>query len=507
MPRVVDLTLPTSAWPGPDPYYPPPLYNHHEELDEQFNRSELMGYLDLSKLTLGGPHRVAMNVTMSVDPLGTHAEVYWLDDRVLFGTLPPEKRWLIRDMTQLPVQRLVGPAAVVDVTDFGPGAEIGVAALRERARHVQEGDIVLLKTGYSDRIIKDGLKFSQANYSGSPGLSPEAGQWLADIGIKALGMDSRSPEVERKVWTDKDRAVSFPVHRMMHEKGVVLIEDLTNVTQVTRDRVWAACGIPLKSKGLSGGPARMIVLESPGGAPIDVSNPAFPHPRPAPGAGDPGRYEDAGKREQIFRRLRVQKITFSGLRYGYPGGMPDWAEYVCFNTHLGTHIVMPRPFGHTDPQGPADLSGAGLLGPATVFRLAGVGSAQAISARALKDAARAYRPGTTMILQTDYADWNYPLETYHRDTPYLDADAVAWIEQQHPPLLVCDFPAVDAADRWAEGANERTLAAAGIPIVYSCANMWLIRQESVTLACLPLAVKGLDAAPVRLIAVEGAPTA
>jgi hypothetical protein len=170
MTRVIDLSQTVSPWPGPAPHYPPPHYTHHEELDAEFHRSALMGLVDICRLDLGSPARTCSEIAMSVDPMGSHAEVYWLDDRVMFGTLPAEKRWLIKDMAQWPVQRMVGPTAIVDLTDFGPGSEVDIPDLESRASHVREDDIVLLRTGYSERIAREGLKFSQANYSGSPGL-------------------------------------------------------------------------------------------------------------------------------------------------------------------------------------------------------------------------------------------------------------------------------------------------------------------------------------------------
>ena len=78
-----------------------------------------------------------------------------------------------------------------------------------------------------------------------------------------------------------------------------------------------------------------------------------------------------------------------------------------------------------------------------------------------------------------------------------------WILQQSPRLLVCDFPSVDPADRWIDAAIERKLLGAGVPVVYSAANLWLLRATTLSLACLPLAVHGLEAGPTRLVAVEG----
>jgi len=46
-----------------------------------------------------------------------------------------------------PLGKLMGPAALVDLSDHGEGAGIGGDALEERGRHVRPGDIIMLRTG------------------------------------------------------------------------------------------------------------------------------------------------------------------------------------------------------------------------------------------------------------------------------------------------------------------------------------------------------------------------
>jgi arylformamidase len=501
MVRVVDLSQAVEASPGPAPYHAPPHYNHHEYLDDNFHRSELMGLVDVDRLDLGDDGQPCLEVTMSVDPMGSHAELYWLDDRVMFGRLPADKRHLIRDVTQLPIQRMCGPAAIVDLTDFGPGEEIGVRTLEERGAHIRRDDIVILKTGYSEAVNEKGLKFSQDNYEASPGLSAEAGSWLAQRGIKALAMDTRSPEVESKVWKDPDRTISFPVHRTMHEIGAVIVEDLTNVTRVKSSRVYAVCGMPLKASGLSGGAARFVVVDDQGNL-TDLSNPISSHPRDLPALATAGRSEDWARRAEIFRRLRIQKISFTGLGYGYPGGMPDWAEFVTFNTRLGTHVIAPSRGDATG--GATHLSPRQVWGSARVARVPGAGPESAISAADLESALSNGYGGEAVIIRTAYSDWHYTNPEYWLRSPYLTVDAVDWLVAHKAPLVVCDFPSVDSACDSLAAPRQQALLDAGIPVVLSATNLWMLRRDTVTLACLSLPIEGLDNSPVRLVAFEGA---
>ncbi len=499
--RIVDLSQSVKVNPGPAPYHAPPHYNHHEYLDESFHRSELMGLVDVDRLNLGDDGQPCLEVTMSVDPMGSHAELFWLDDRVMFGKLPAEKQHLIRDVTQLPIQRMCGPAAIVDLTDFGPGEEIGVSILEERGAHIRLDDIVILKTGYSEAVNARGLKFSQDNYEASPGLSPEAGLWLAQRRIKALAMDTRSPEVESKVWQDPDRAISFPVHRMMHEIGAVIVEDLTNVTQVKSSRVYAVCGVPLKASGLSGGAARFIVVDDQGTV-TDLSNPIYSHPGGLPAGVAAGRREDWARRAEIFRRLRIQKISFTGLGYGYPGGMPDWAEFVTFNTRLGTHVIAPVRGDTTG--GATHLSPRQVWGDARVARVRGAGPESSITAADLESALGDGYDGESVIIRTAYSDWHSTDSEYWLRSPYLTVDAVDWLVAHESPLVVCDFPSVDSESDSLAAPRQRALLDQGIPVVLSATNLWMLRRDRVTLACLSLPIEGLDSSPVRLVAFEGA---
>ena len=87
MVRVVDLSQAVEASPGPAPYHAPPHYNHHEYLDDNFHRSELMGLVDVDRLDLGDDGQPCLEVTMSVDPMGRRLpRVSW----ILSGGPPPD---------------------------------------------------------------------------------------------------------------------------------------------------------------------------------------------------------------------------------------------------------------------------------------------------------------------------------------------------------------------------------------------------------------------------------
>src|SRR5437773_12463446 len=53
-----------------------------------------------------------------------------------------------RDIAAMPVDQWMGEAAVVDLSHLGANGEVTAKVLEERGRHVQRGDIALLRTDW-----------------------------------------------------------------------------------------------------------------------------------------------------------------------------------------------------------------------------------------------------------------------------------------------------------------------------------------------------------------------
>jgi kynurenine formamidase len=82
---------------------------------------------------------------------------------------------------------------------------------------IGQGDVVLIRTGWIETKLAD-----PGFYDGEPGIDLEAGQWLAERGVAAIGADNFAIEAipfpEGKV---------FPVHQcVLRGYGVALIEGL-----------------------------------------------------------------------------------------------------------------------------------------------------------------------------------------------------------------------------------------------------------------------------------------
>ncbi|NPV54890.1 MAG: hypothetical protein HPY71_15470 [Firmicutes bacterium] len=502
--RIIDLSLVTRSFPNPEPYKAPPQYAHHEQIGEAYNRSELMGYLDLKGFYLGDDGEPYTEVTCTVDPLGTHGETLWLDDRVMFGRLSPEKKWLVRDVTQISISQLVGDAAIIDMSHIEPGQAIDVADLQKYGAHVRDRDIVFIRTDYGLKMKDAREKHSQEFYSKSPGLTVAAAKWLAEEKkIKVLAMDTRSPEVQTQVWKDISE-IAYPVHRVMHDHGVVLIEDVANLDAISAERVFAFCGLPLKTELISGGPAMVLAVEEgkSGHKVVNLSNRLYPFPGEVP--VEPfERIEPFSQIESVLKRMRITKFTLSGLGYGYPGGMLDWGELVTFNDRLGTHLEMPG-LAQSKRLSPIDLDPGDLYGTAAVIDLTNVGPERVVTACDLKKRGAHVQEGDIVILRTDFIDWHYNLPGFCHLSPSLSADSTEWLIDKKVRMVISDMVSLDrvAPDSGAQRLNRRALWDHGILIVNMASNLWLIKKPRVKIAVLPLPIVGIISSPARVVAVE-----
>jgi kynurenine formamidase len=182
---------------------------------------------------------------------GTH-----LDAPVHFA----KGRWSVE---QIPLDNLVGPAVVVDVSAAcatNPDYQVSVNDLTawEQAHGPLQDVIVLIRTDYSRRW-PDAARYLGTAERGEaavaqlhfPGLSPEAARWLAGKPIKAVGIDTAS--------IDPGQSTLFEAHRALYERNVPGLENLTNLDQLpaTGARLIA---LPMKIAGGSGAPLRAVAL-------------------------------------------------------------------------------------------------------------------------------------------------------------------------------------------------------------------------------------------------------
>jgi kynurenine formamidase/carbon monoxide dehydrogenase subunit G len=151
------------------------------------------------------------------------------------------------------LDRVCGQALVVDLSFARANHEISVADLKAYAPEIRPGDIVLVRTDWTEKHWGNFPTY----YMESPYCSPEAAQWLVDRGAKAIGFDCFSEYCARLPdFSSED----FIIHKIILENGSILMQQLTNFSQLPTDRRFKFFAPFIKIEGAEGSPARFFAL-------------------------------------------------------------------------------------------------------------------------------------------------------------------------------------------------------------------------------------------------------
>jgi kynurenine formamidase len=127
------------------------------------------------------------------------------------------------------------------------------AALAQQGTTVQEGDTVLVYTGWSRNWHDQGTMLS-----GEPGLGKACAQWAVDNSIICWGLDQFATDPV----PFETPGEALPMHiAMLTKAGIRLMENVF-MEEIVRDRIYEMLLIaaPLKFKGGTGSPVRLLGL-------------------------------------------------------------------------------------------------------------------------------------------------------------------------------------------------------------------------------------------------------
>lgn len=186
---------------------------------------------------------------------GTH-----LDAPVHFA----EGKWTT---DQIPLDRLIGSAVVVDVSPASAAnADYQVTVADFTGWETAHGaigpdTIVLVRTDFSQRW-PDARSYMGTDEKGAgavarlhfPGLHPDAARWLVEKRVKAVGIDTAS--------IDYGQSTLFESHRILYEQNIPAFENLAALDALP-PRGATVYALPMKIKGGSGGPLRAIAVVPP----------------------------------------------------------------------------------------------------------------------------------------------------------------------------------------------------------------------------------------------------
>lgn len=164
---------------------------------------------------------------------------------------------------QIPVERLIAPAVVIDVSEQAAAdrdyrlTPSDVRAWEARNGPVPEGSIVLLRTGWGrhwpdqEAYLGDDTPGDAANLH-FPAYGEAAARLLVeDRRVAVLGVDTAS--------IDYGPSTDFPVHRIANAADVPGLENVAGLERMPEAGAWVIA-LPMKIAGGSGGPVRIVGL-------------------------------------------------------------------------------------------------------------------------------------------------------------------------------------------------------------------------------------------------------
>jgi kynurenine formamidase len=170
-----------------------------------------------------------------------------------------------RTVEAIPLEQLVGPAVLIDVSD-ACAADRDHAITRaeieawERAHGaIPDGAIVLFRTGFA-RFWPDRARYLGTAERGPaavaklrfPGLGADAARWLvAERRVHAVGLDTAS--------IDPGRSQTFETHQVLAAANVPALENLANLDRLP-PRGIEVVALPMKIAAGSGAPLRAIAM-------------------------------------------------------------------------------------------------------------------------------------------------------------------------------------------------------------------------------------------------------
>ncbi len=148
-----------------------------------------------------------------------------------------------RGETMLPDSHQIGPDELREV-------------LAKQGTTLQEGDVVLIRTGRMTVFESDPEKYKSAQ----PGITLDAAKWLVDDnGAMTLGSDNLTLEV----LPPAPGAESYiPVHTYLFAQRGALILEVVDLEALAADKVYefVFIGTPLKLRGATAGPLRPVAI-------------------------------------------------------------------------------------------------------------------------------------------------------------------------------------------------------------------------------------------------------
>ncbi len=165
-------------------------------------------------------------------------------------------------VADIPIQRLIGPAVVIDISAQCQQDRDYLLSLGDIQNHesghgaIPKDSIVLVRTGW-DQYWPDALRYLGSDQPGDtenlhfPGISPEAAMLLRDRGVSVVGIDTAS--------IDHGPSRDFRTHQVLAAAQIVGLENVARLAELPPAGA-LVFALPMKIAEGSGAPCRIVAL-------------------------------------------------------------------------------------------------------------------------------------------------------------------------------------------------------------------------------------------------------
>ncbi len=195
----------------------------------------------------------------SIKKMGVHATTH-IDAPWHYGPLCEGEK--AKTIDEIPLEWCYGEGVVIDMkhkADFDPITKEDIISFLEQEQIVLKPKmIVLIKTG------RDQFMGTKDFFSKGTGMSAEATTWLINQGIKVMGIDQWGwdlplPYLIEQAKKANNSELFWEAHLVGVDREYCHMEQLTNLDALPYIGFKIAA-FPLKIKGASAGPARVVAL-------------------------------------------------------------------------------------------------------------------------------------------------------------------------------------------------------------------------------------------------------
>jgi kynurenine formamidase len=365
---------------------------------------------------------------------------------------------------QVPLERFIAPACLLDLRGLGRNATIGRRELEAAgAGRLRKGDAAVLWTGHDRHINEAGYFWDR------PQLTVEGAQYLAERGPGLVACDF--PGLGRP----GDH--SYEVKRVLHRAGALTVEQLRNLSPLA-GKSWHLFAAPLRVRGGAGSIIRACGLVNWKATQLaDLTLDLH------------GKMPSLGAVPTFWTRASHELTSLhSKGDYSYQ------SHAMLLNEHAGTHLDAPC---HFDESGASidELPLAALVVRARLLDLRHKKALEPIEPHDLEHAleGRPLAPGEAAVVWTGHSG-NYDSDDYGEVRPFISAAGADWIVRKRPSLLVTDLIGLDEPADLTQPVHNRILLA----------GMCML-QVTTGLAALSQGKWDICAFPIKLVRGTGAP--